>query len=97
MFGDGVARRWDSDWAGGTEGSDIRIAKEFDVDRRKINLAKEIANELFPLERAVTPFSESAPGGPLKIAPQARSFVGEPWHRAVAEGSRADLFHIGKA
>merc|ERR1712242_348159 len=32
---------WDSDWAGGTEGSDIRIAKE-----------------VFPLERAVTPFSE---------------------------------------
>jgi len=49
---------WDSDWAGGTEGSDIRIAKEFVVDARKINLAKEIANEVFPLERAVTPFSE---------------------------------------
>jgi len=49
---------WDSDWAGGTEGSDIRIAKEYSVDARKINLAKEVANEVFPLERAVTPFSE---------------------------------------
>jgi hypothetical protein len=49
---------WDSDWAGGTEGSDIRIAKEFNIDPRCINLAKEIANEVFPLERAVTPFSE---------------------------------------
>merc|ERR1712226_499067 len=49
---------WDSDWAGGTEGSDIRIAKEFDLDVRKINHAKEVANEVFPLERAVTPFSE---------------------------------------
>merc|ERR1712050_452663 len=49
---------WDSDWAGGTEGSDIRIAKEYNVDGRKINLAKEIASEVFPLERAVTPFSE---------------------------------------
>merc|ERR1740121_2292367 len=49
---------WDSDWAGGTEGSDIRIAKEFGIDVRKINLAKEVANEVFPLERAVTPFSE---------------------------------------
>merc|ERR1719387_1368294 len=26
---------WDSDWAGGTEGSDIRIAKEFALDVRK--------------------------------------------------------------
>jgi biotin carboxyl carrier protein len=49
---------WDSDWAGGTEGSDLRIAKEYGVNPRKINLAKEIANEVFPLERAVTPFSE---------------------------------------
>jgi len=49
---------WDSDWAGGTEGSDIRIAKEFALDVRKINAAKEVANEVFPLERAVTPFSE---------------------------------------
>merc|ERR1712176_763403 len=49
---------WDSDWAGGTEGSDIRIAKEYSIDPRKINLAKEVANEVFPLERAVTPFSE---------------------------------------
>jgi len=49
---------WDSDWAGGTEGSDIRIAKEYSLDVRKINDAKEIANEVFPLERAVTPFSE---------------------------------------
>merc|ERR1719512_207427 len=49
---------WDSDWAGGTEGSDIRIAKEFGLDVRKINHAKEVANEVFPLERAVTPFSE---------------------------------------
>jgi len=49
---------WDSDWAGGTEGSDIRIAKEFNLDVRKINHAKEVANEVFPLERAVTPFSE---------------------------------------
>jgi biotin carboxyl carrier protein len=49
---------WDSDWAGGTEGSDIRIAKEFGLDVRRINDAKEVANEVFPLERAVTPFSE---------------------------------------
>eukprot|EP00931_Biecheleriopsis_adriatica_P083062 TRINITY_DN5657_c0_g1_i3.p1 TRINITY_DN5657_c0_g1~~TRINITY_DN5657_c0_g1_i3.p1 ORF type:complete len:1302 (+),score=355.00 TRINITY_DN5657_c0_g1_i3:71-3976(+) len=49
---------WDSDWAGGTEGSDIRIAKEYGLDVRKINGAKEIASEVFPLERAVTPFSE---------------------------------------
>merc|ERR1712038_971708 len=49
---------WDSDWAGGTEGSDIRIAKEFNLDVRKINHAKEVANGVFPLERAVTPFSE---------------------------------------
>lgn len=49
---------WDSDWAGGTEGSDIRIAKEFAVDVRRINSAKEVASEVFPLERAVTPFSE---------------------------------------
>jgi biotin carboxyl carrier protein len=49
---------WDSDWAGGTEGSDIRIAKEFNLDVRKINHAKEVANAVFPLERAVTPFSE---------------------------------------
>jgi biotin carboxylase/biotin carboxyl carrier protein len=49
---------WDSDWAGGTEGSDLRIAKEYDVNPRQINMAKEIANVVFPLERAVTPFSE---------------------------------------
>lgn len=49
---------WDSDWAGGTEGSDIRIAKEYGLDVRKINHAKEVASEVFPLERAVTPFSE---------------------------------------
>lgn len=49
---------WDSDWAGGTEGSDFRIAKEYSMNPRDINLAKEIASEVFPLERAVTPFSE---------------------------------------
>jgi len=49
---------WDSDWAGGTEGSDIRIAKEFNLNVRLINDAKEVANEVWPLERAVTPFSE---------------------------------------
>mmetsp|Transcript_53138 Transcript_53138/g.124477 ORF Transcript_53138/g.124477 Transcript_53138/m.124477 type:complete len:1295 (-) Transcript_53138:103-3987(-) len=49
---------WDSDWAGGTEGSDIRIAKEYGLNPRHINHAKEVANEVFPLERAVTPFSE---------------------------------------
>jgi hypothetical protein len=49
---------WDSDWAGGTEGSDIRIAKEYKIDPRLINHAKEVANEVFPIERAVTPFSE---------------------------------------
>jgi hypothetical protein len=49
---------WDSDWAGGTEGSDIRIAKEFAINPRHINHAKEVATEVFPLERAVTPFSE---------------------------------------
>lgn len=49
---------WDSDWAGGTEGSDLRIAKEYSIDPRKINHAKEVATEVFPLERAVTPFSE---------------------------------------
>merc|ERR1711879_621506 len=36
----------------------IRIAKEYNLDVRKINHAKEVANEVFPLERAVTPFSE---------------------------------------
>merc|ERR1719387_2509725 len=49
---------WDSDWAGGTEGSDIRICKEFNINPRHINHAKEVATEVFPLERAVTPFSE---------------------------------------
>jgi biotin carboxylase len=49
---------WNSDWAGGTEGSDLRIAKEYNIDPRKINHAKEVASEVFPLERAVTPFSE---------------------------------------
>merc|ERR1719401_2807703 len=49
---------WDSDWAGGTEGSDIRIAKEYGINPRLINHAKEVATEVFPLERAVTPFSE---------------------------------------
>jgi len=49
---------WDSDWAGGTEGSDIRIAKEYGINPRHINHAKEVASEVFPLERAVTPFSE---------------------------------------
>merc|ERR1712226_1786084 len=28
---------WDSDWAGGTEGSDIRIAKEYNISPRFIN------------------------------------------------------------
>merc|ERR1719454_2855979 len=36
---------WDSNWAGGTEGSDLRIAKEFGIDARKINHAKEVATE----------------------------------------------------
>eukprot|EP00656_Telonema_subtile_P055789 TRINITY_DN8744_c0_g1_i2.p1 TRINITY_DN8744_c0_g1~~TRINITY_DN8744_c0_g1_i2.p1 ORF type:complete len:410 (-),score=152.19 TRINITY_DN8744_c0_g1_i2:121-1350(-) len=49
---------WDSDWAGGTEGSDLRIAKEYDLNPRDINSAKEVASAVFPLERAVTPFSE---------------------------------------
>jgi len=49
---------WNSDWAGGTEGSDLRIAKEYGLEPRQINYAKEVANEVFPLERAVTPFSE---------------------------------------
>ena len=49
---------WNSDWAGGTEGSDLRIAKEYDLDPRLLNHAKEVASAVFPLERAVTPFSE---------------------------------------
>merc|ERR1712137_1105742 len=49
---------WDSDWAGGTEGSDIRICREFGIPINQINHAKEVATEVFPLERAVTPFSE---------------------------------------
>jgi len=49
---------WDSDWAGGTEGSDLRIAKEYGIQPRQINDCKEVASEVFPLERAVTPFSE---------------------------------------
>lgn len=49
---------WNSDWAGGTEGSDLRIAKEYGLDPRQINHAKGVASEVFPLERAVTPFSE---------------------------------------
>jgi biotin carboxyl carrier protein len=49
---------WNSDWAGGTEGSDLRICKEFDINPRLINIAKEVASEVFPIERAVTPFSE---------------------------------------
>merc|ERR1719387_136814 len=49
---------WDSDWAGGTEGSDLRIAREYNINSRLINGAKEVATEVFPIERAVTPFSE---------------------------------------
>jgi hypothetical protein len=49
---------WNSDWAGGTEGSDLRIAREYGLNPRQINTAKEVASEVFPLERAVTPFSE---------------------------------------
>jgi len=49
---------WHSDWAGGTEGSDLRQAKEYGFNAAQINYAKELASELFPLERAVTPFSE---------------------------------------
>eukprot|EP00392_Amoebophrya_sp_AT5.2_P018870 g19519.t1 len=49
---------WDSDWAGGTEGSDLRIAKEYGLSPADIEKAKNIASEVFPLERAVTPFSE---------------------------------------
>merc|ERR1719210_2784204 len=76
---------WDSDWAGGTEGSDIRIAKEFGLDVRLINHAKEVANEVWPLERAVTPFSEYKlrlgialmiePGIQPKTADAVRKFV----------------------
>ena len=49
---------WDSDWAGGTEGSDIRIAKEYGLSPDQIETAKAISNEVFKIERAVTPFSE---------------------------------------
>ncbi|CAD7950773.1 unnamed protein product [Amoebophrya sp. A25] len=49
---------WDSEWAGGTEGSDLRIAKEYGLSPSDIEQAKHIASEVFPLERAVTPFSE---------------------------------------
>eukprot|EP01063_Lacrimia_lanifica_P011191 TRINITY_DN17993_c0_g1_i1.p1 TRINITY_DN17993_c0_g1~~TRINITY_DN17993_c0_g1_i1.p1 ORF type:complete len:1588 (+),score=432.64 TRINITY_DN17993_c0_g1_i1:391-4764(+) len=49
---------WDSDWAGGTEGSDLRIAREYNLTATQINTAKEVASAVFPLERAVTPFSE---------------------------------------
>ena len=60
---------FDSDWAGGTEGSDLRLAREFGLDRCSntgekrdpaaiLNNAKSVASEVFPLERAVTPFSE---------------------------------------
>jgi biotin carboxyl carrier protein len=49
---------WHSDWAGGTEGSDLRIAKEYGLDPYEITHAKTLASEVFPLERAVTPFSE---------------------------------------
>ena len=49
---------WNSDWAGGTEGSDLRIAKDYGLHPSQINHAKELASEVFPLERAVTPFSE---------------------------------------
>ena len=48
----------DSGRAGGMEGSDIQTAKEFNLDVRKINIAKEVAKEVCPPERAVTPFSE---------------------------------------
>ena len=49
---------WNSDWARGTEGSDLQIAKEYNIDPRKINHAKEVASDVLPVERAVTPFSE---------------------------------------
>ena len=49
---------WNSDWAGGTEGSDLRIAGEYGLQPSQINHAKELASSVFPLERAVTPFSE---------------------------------------
>lgn len=49
---------WDSDWAGGTEGSDLRIAKEYGLSPSDIEKAKRISNEVFKIERAVTPFSE---------------------------------------
>ena len=49
---------WDSDWAGGTEGSDIRIAKEYGLTLSQIEQAKKIATAVFQIERAVTPFSE---------------------------------------
>ena len=42
---------WDSDWAGGTEGSDLRIAKEYGLDPREIETAKVVASDVFPLER----------------------------------------------
>ncbi|CAD7974594.1 unnamed protein product [Amoebophrya sp. A120] len=49
---------WDSEWAGGTEGSDLRIAKEYGLSPLQIENAKNVASDVFPLERAVTPFSE---------------------------------------
>ena len=52
---------WDSDWAGGTEGSDLRIAKEYGLDPRQIETAKVVASEVFPLERG-KPRSVSSPG-----------------------------------
>ena len=58
MCGTSQLTPWDSVWAGGTEGSDLRIAKEYSMNPRKINHAREVATEVFPLERAVTPFSE---------------------------------------
>jgi biotin carboxylase len=49
---------WDSNWSGGTEGADLRIASEYGIDSRNIAHAVAVASETFPLERAATPFAE---------------------------------------
>ena len=47
---------WDSDWAGGTENSDIRIAKEYGLSPDQIETAKAISNEVFKIERSYAVF-----------------------------------------
>ena len=37
---------WDSNWSGGTEGADLRIASEYGIDSRNIAHAVAVASEV---------------------------------------------------